>query len=343
MNTKKYTFLIVSLLILGSFVLAVPAFAQDNKGENYGQNGSKPGQKMESVIGTVTAVSGNTITISVQKKSGGKKGATTTTTYTIDATNAKITKGGVAGTASSIVAGDRISVIGTFTGTNIVATIIHSGATIQGGIDSNRMSPNFVGKVTAISGNIITINTKNDSENNTSAAPATTVLTIDATTARILRGETAITIADVAVGDNIVVQGIKTGTNIVAGLIRDGKVGNGNEGDNNQALLQIKGNGQPIVSGKVSATSGSTITITNSSNITYTIDASSAKIIQGKNTISVSDVKVGDLLLVQGNITGTAVTASIIIEQNIASTGNVKSSKGIFGSVGQWLRRLFGF
>lgn len=222
------------------------------------------------------------------------------------------------------------------------------------GNDSNRMKPNVVGKVTAINGNIITITRKQESEKEksaTSTTPASTTFTIDATNAKILRGETAITISNIAVGDNIVVQGTITGTNVVATQIRDGKMGNGNENvnENNQAMMQIKGNGQPVVAGKISVISGSAITITNTGNVTYTIDATNAKIVQGKNTILVAGLKVGDSVIVQGTVNGTAITASTIIAQvnkpvDVNSNVNVeKPNKGFFSSFGQWFRHLFGF
>lgn len=222
--------------------------------------------------------------------------------------------------------------------------------------DSYKMKPNVVGKVTAINGNIITINRKQGSEKEksaTSTTPASTIFTIDATNAKILRGENTILVSNIAVGDNIVVQGTITGTNVIATLIRDGKMGNGNDNvnENNQAMLELKGNGQPVVAGKISVISGSTVTITNSGNVTYTIDATSAKIVQGKNTILVAGLKVGDMVIVQGTVNGTAITASTIIAQvnkpadstNSAPNAEKKENKGFFGSFGQWLKNLFGF
>ncbi len=50
-----------------------------------------------------------------------------TTTYTVDATNATITKNNVAGNISSIAVGDTIMAQGTLTGTNLVATTMRDG------------------------------------------------------------------------------------------------------------------------------------------------------------------------------------------------------------------------
>jgi hypothetical protein len=210
----------------------------------------------------------------------------------------------------------------------------------KGEADSNRMMPAVVGKISAISGNILTVISKNKN-----SADASTTFTVDVTNAKILRGNTTITISNIAVGDTVVVQGTVTGTNVLATTVRDGKVGNGNEGDNNQALLQIQGNGQPIVAGTISVINGSTITITNSSNVTYTIDTTNAKIIQRKNIILLSGVKIGDSIIVQGAVNGTSIVASTIIDQanSINVTPKQKTNFGFFGSIGQWFRHFFGF
>jgi len=214
-------------------------------------------------------------------------------------------------------------------------------------INDDKMTPNVVGKVLAKNGNMLTVVSKQGFYNKDGSAKTTT-FTVDTTNAKILRGQTAITIADVAIGDNVVVQGTITGTNVVATIVRDGKVGEGNDDKdgNNQAMLQIQGNGQPVVAGTVSAISGSTITITNSGTATYTVDATNAKILQGKNTITISGIKVGDSIMVQGTVNGTFIAASTIIDQvKLAAKAGIgqKPKMGIFGSVGQFFRRLFGF
>jgi hypothetical protein len=331
MNTKKYFSLIITLAMIGGFALAIPALATANQqGINF--------EKTQAVTGTVSAISGSTITVTAKQ---GFENTAATKTYTIDATNAKVTKNGVAGTISDVAVGDTVIVQGTLTGTNIVATTIRDGKNNQERADFNRMTPNIVGKVSAINGNVLTVINKqgfNKTENN-----KTTTFTVDATNAKILRGNTTITASNIAVGDTVVIEGTITGTNIAATMIRDGKTGNGNENDNNEALFQIQGNGQPIVAGTISTINGSTITITNDSNVTYIIDATNAKIIQGKNTISLSGVKTSDLIIVQGTVNGTSIVASTIIDQNKSVKAAQKMHAGFFGSIGQWFRHLFGF
>ncbi|MFA6601983.1 MAG: hypothetical protein WCT02_03965, partial [Candidatus Paceibacterota bacterium] len=129
MNTKKY---LGGLAIVVAFVglSALPALAQtNNTGPNsqnrasWQQNG-RSGPMMGSgkdnkgtmmgrgiggpiVFGQVTAISGNTITVL------GRSGTMMTpnvasTTYTVDATNSKVTKYNDSSTVSAIVVGDTI-------------------------------------------------------------------------------------------------------------------------------------------------------------------------------------------------------------------------------------------
>ncbi len=71
-----------------------------------------------------------------------------------------------------------------------------------------------MGKVTAINGNTITVNSKNN-----------TMYTIDATTAQVVKNRnTIITLSDVKIGDTIMAKGTVDGTTVTASSIFDGKV-----------------------------------------------------------------------------------------------------------------------
>lgn len=233
----------------------------------------------------------------------------------------------------------------------LVATgLVISGAVFAKG-GEGMMKPSLVGKVSVISGNIITVVSKQGI--NRDKTVAETVFAVDATNAKILRGETEINVSDIAVGDNVVVQGTITGSNVLATIIRDGKVGNGNENENenNQALLQIQGNGQPVMAGSVTAINGNTISITNKSNVSYvvTADANTKFVVPGVVSPTISNVAVGDNLIVQGAVNGAQVTASSIIDQKAkvnnptANLANKKINQGFFGGLGGFFRRLFGF
>jgi hypothetical protein len=142
-NKKIYT--ISALAILVTLMSGTSAFAEttapnspqvDNQGNHFGQirNNDNKGMMRPTVVGQVTAISDNTITINGRQGYGRKDNTTTTpvittTTFTIDATNAKIEKGGNTVTITNITVGDTIMVQGTVTGTNVIATNIRDGVT----------------------------------------------------------------------------------------------------------------------------------------------------------------------------------------------------------------------
>jgi hypothetical protein len=82
------------------------------------------GMMANGVFGIVTAVNGDSITVS------GRQGTSTaTTTFTVDATNATIRKGAATSTASvsDISVGDRVAVQGAVSGDTVTATTIFDG------------------------------------------------------------------------------------------------------------------------------------------------------------------------------------------------------------------------
>ena len=113
----------------------MPALAQTNvsagvsvqggAGIHNGANGGmRRGGMTSGIFGTVSATNGNSI--SVAAKAAPNATSASPTTYTVDATNAKIYKGSPTSTVSvsSIAVGDSIMVQGTVTGTSVVATVI---------------------------------------------------------------------------------------------------------------------------------------------------------------------------------------------------------------------------
>lgn len=338
MNTKKIISLIVALATFGSLVSAIPVFAQDNQpgthSGGYGKgmmNGKAP-----AVIGKVSAINGNSITVVGGQGFGG---TATNTTFTVDATNAKITKNNTASTLAGITVGDTIVVQGTVSGTNVTATAIRDGVMMGGG-------PKFpggmgiVGTVSIINGTTLTVISKVKPNGGTA-----TTYTIDASNATVTKGGANSKVSSIAVGDTVMIQGTINGTNITAKNIRDGVP---------QGQPEIQGNGQPVVAGSVTAINGNTITITNKSSVTYAVDASKAKfIVNGVASPTIANVAVGDNLVVQGTVNGTAVTASSVIDQkpktnNANNTGDNQKSHpgfmgGIMGGIGNFFKHLFGF
>lgn len=106
---SKLIYIIGSSLITGSLMFGGTAFAADS---------ARP-----AIFGQVAAISGREITVTGRS---GKHG--TTTTYTVDASKAKITKGlghgAVAVDLSTVEVGDRVAVLGSITGDAVVASSV---------------------------------------------------------------------------------------------------------------------------------------------------------------------------------------------------------------------------
>jgi len=208
------------------------------------------------------------------------------------------------------------------------------------------------GTVASINGTTLTV-TSTPRPNMRTAVPATaatlTTYTVDASSATVTKNGAASSVSAIATGDKIMVQGTVTGTNVVAKTIRDG-VGVG------QGQPVIQGNGQPVIAGSVTAISGNIISITNKSNVTYTVDATNAKFVEnGITSPTISNVAVGDNLVIQGTVNGSAVTASSIIDQKANTKVNANAEKnnnagnqqkpkvGIMAGIGNFFKKLFGF
>jgi hypothetical protein len=228
----------------------------------------------------------------------------------------------------------------------------------------NGMMPGVAGNVTAISGTTLTV-TRKTRPNATSTAA--TVYTVDASNAQIVKDGATSTIASIATGDTVMVQGTVTGTDVAATVIRDGvSEKNGTAGNESKtphrnatstpSASLIQGNGEPIVAGSITTISGTTVTITNASNVTYAIDASNAKIIKNGTSTGISDIATGDNIIVQGTVNGTSVVASSLMDQGAGkqngahaatSTSTVQTSHfdifGALGTIGNFFKHLFGF
>lgn len=220
--------LLVALLIS---VSAPSAFAQ---GRGMGMMNMRPG-----IVGTISSVSGNTVIVLGHQGFGPK--ATATTTYTVDASKATVKKTSTTGiatsTISSLVSGDNVFVVGTVTGTNVVATMILDGIPSMRGpgmgkgapgkgpwgmgssspMISGNGEPVVAGSVTALSGSTLTVTTKSN-----------TTYTIDTASAKFV-GKNVSTIANIKTGDQVVVQGTVNGSSVTASTVIDGQTMNGNE------------------------------------------------------------------------------------------------------------------
>jgi hypothetical protein len=240
MKTKRYLPLLAAVGLVASLGLASTAFADTNNTQpTPAPQGQREGRGMEvrarmipRVFGTVASINGNIITVTSVR--GEKDRNRSTTTFTIDATNAKIFKNNATSTIQSIVTGDTIVARGTLKGTNLVATEIRDGKPMMGrgdnqndrngqkeNDDKNKRAsstpvivgngqPVVGGSVTTINGSTLTITNKSG-----------VVYTIDATNAVIQKGDSKSTVASIAVGDTVVVQGSVNGQSIVASSVLD--------------------------------------------------------------------------------------------------------------------------
>jgi len=94
---------------------AVPAVAATVKHAR--SAGTAKEHAVRGVVGTITAISGNTITIQGRNS----------TTYTVDAANSTVTVNGASSTISALAVGDQIFVKGTASGTGVTAQSIMKG------------------------------------------------------------------------------------------------------------------------------------------------------------------------------------------------------------------------
>jgi hypothetical protein len=256
---------------------------------------------------------------------------------------------------------------------------VHNGA--NGGMRRGGMPGSGVfGTVSAVNGDTLTVTAaarpsrpmpEQASTSANVSSPtvvAGTVYTVNATNAKVYKGSatTTVSVSDIATGDTVMVQGTVSGTNVAATVIRDGVSGmmGGQPGMPGKGFGHgasstpsttpiIQGNGEPVVGGSVTAISGTTLTVTNTSNVTYTINVASATVVVKGVSSTIANVAVGDSIIVQGTVNGNSVTASSIIDQGtkVANTSSTSGQShgvgaglgGFFGAIGGFFQHLFGF
>ena len=224
-----------SIAIVGSLLIAGTAFAQTPptaQGGGWGARGSHVGgtHMMPGVFGTVSAISGTTLTLTSKGFGGGPQAANASAsakTYTVDASNATILKDGATSTLSSVAVGDMVMAAGTVSGTSVTATTIRDGV-VPGtggkpgmrGNGANASStppiqgngqPVIGGTVSAVGGNTLTVTT----------AQGGVTYSVDVTNATIKQGNTTGSVSSIAVGDKVVVQGTVNGTSVTASSVID--------------------------------------------------------------------------------------------------------------------------
>ena len=331
---KKYIAIVVGLATVatvGATALAMTASA-DTTVTPATQSQHK-GSHQSGVMGTVSAVSGNSITVTSKKFTRGATGTTptaTTITYTVDATNSTVTKSGAASTVSAIAVGDTVMIQGTVSGTSVTATAIRDGVMTRKpgtfGATGAHTNNGVMGTVSAVNGTTLTVTSKarpnkGSSTTTTTATPVT--YTVDATNATVTKSGTASSVSAIAVGDTVMVQGTVSGTSVTATTIRDGVMtrtpgtfGATGAHTNNGVMGTVSAvNGTTLtVTSKARPNRGSSATATVATPVTYTVDASSATVTKSGTASSVSAIAVGDTIMVRGTVSGTNVTAKTIMD-----------------------------
>lgn len=218
--------------------------------------------------------------------------------------------------------------------------------------------PTVVGKVDSVSGNTLTVTSRPWHRGPAgSTTTQSTTYTVDASGATVTKDGQTSSVSNIAVGDFVAVQGTVSGTTVTATNIRDGMMRGprgrdrsawGKNATSTVAAFPIQGNGDPVIGGTVSAVSSSTLTVTAKAGQTYAVNASGAKVVKpGVPSATLSNISVGDAVIVQGTVNGTSVAASSIIDQAAAvgsgSDGNPPPGRGFFGRIGGFFTRLFGF
>ena len=210
-------------------------------------------------------------------------------------------------------------------------------------------APAVVGSITAINGTTLTLQAwgRGDRKDATS-----TTYTVDAANATVYDKGATSTLSSLATGDMIAVRGTMNGTTVTATVIRygmNGALGRRGMGDASRTA-PFTGNGQPIVGGTVASVNGTTFTIVNSGNATYTVNAANATVVDRGTTSTIASIVTGDNVLVQGTVNGTDIAATSVIVQgepaNATATPAHRSGFdpfGFFKSIGGFFKHFFGF
>lgn len=178
---------------------------------------------------------------------------------------------------------------------------------MMGRFEGNKMGNHVDGTVTKIDGTVITLT---DDKDNTTY----TIETKDADIKIFTEGKapTDGALSDIKVGDNVMVRGTISGTEVTATDVMsgapEGGMGHGMGGRGHGGGMSGRG-----VMGTVKSVNGTSVTLEGKDGKTYTVnagDASVTRMIDG----ALSDVVAGDLIGVHGTMDGTTITAKHIMD-----------------------------
>ncbi len=245
-------------------------------------------------LGQVTAVGTNSLTI---KTSTGE-------IYTVTTTDATIRRG-EKGSTAPIIVGETVFAFGIKNANNIVASMIVVGKTkdeVKPTTEEKRQA--YFGAVTAKTDNSLTI---------LSASNVSYTVNI-ATGAEIFINKIKQTnLSGFVVGDNVMVQGTLSGSTISAKRL---------------VAIHLPAG---TIAGKVTAATGTTLTVLGSDNKTYTVLTTDASVkAKGKD----GTIAVGDSVVIKGDLAGTTLTAQTVTEGKV--------NTGFFSRFGLFFKNIFG-
>ncbi len=218
LSKRNVSIIVAGSAMICSFALTGTAFAA---GPGWFGHGMRP-----VIIGTVASISDTTLTITAKDWHRRSTTNTTPTTYTVNATNASVTKNGVSSPFAAIAVGDSVIVRGTVSGTNVTATSIFDGVKKirPGAMPGRKLGMGFAsstiigngqpvigGNVTAIEGTTLTVTNKSG---------VTYMVNITSATVS-KKGVADATVSDIAVDDNVLIQGTVNGTSVTATSVVD--------------------------------------------------------------------------------------------------------------------------
>lgn len=248
-------------------------------------------------VGQVTAVATGSITIKTSNSE----------IFTVTTTDATIRRG-ENNSSTALTVGETIYVLGVKNGTNIVASAIVAGKTkddVKPTTEEKRQA--YLGVITAKTDAALTILGSNNVSYSVTLASGSQIWINKSKQANL---------SNFAVGNNIMVQGTLSGTNISA-----------------KSLMVIN---LPLgtVVGKITAINGTTLTISGSDSKSYTVLVANADIkAKGEKDSKLSNLTVGDSVLVKGDLNGTTITAKSVTEENI--------KVGFFHRFGLFFKSIF--
>ena len=289
MTKFSKTIAIATLAVTLALPLAV--FAQDGGNGNAGgsitgkmhSEGKRMGTKITTnmVSGTVTGISGNTITLT---------SSASTTPFTVDATNAKLLrKFGASMVITDIQTGDTLQVRGTVSGSSVIATTIRD-------MSLQAKNGTFSGTISAMNGTSFTLQSKERGSQ-----------TINTTSTTVFKknGQAA-TLSDLASGQTVTVSGVwdRTNSNVTATKV-------------NIVIKMVSVN----IKGTLQSVSGTTLTILGSDSVNYSVDASKAKVTYKnghKGTVSI--LQTNDSLQVMGRQVASSTTVTALVVKDLSQT-----------------------